>query len=199
MKKKKKNRRKRKTVFSFFTHKRQETRAPIINKGILSKTNSNNDSVNRISKWKQPFSDVCQNMCSQKFRNIHMKSIKASVLESPQNEVTSLKACNSIQKRLQHRRFFPENISRILRTAFLQDNSGGCLEQTKKHFLALDQKCARKNRKIYQTIENNLNRNGEAISLSFIREKDASKNFTGKHLYQSLSFVKVACLKTSVY
>ena len=62
--KKKKNRRKRKTAFSFFTHKKQETRAPIINKGILSKTNSNNDSVNRISKWKQPFSDVCQNMCS---------------------------------------------------------------------------------------------------------------------------------------
>ena len=61
-KKKKKNRRKRKTVFSFFTHKRQETRAPIINKGILSRTNSNNDSVNRISKWKQPFSDVCQNV-----------------------------------------------------------------------------------------------------------------------------------------
>ena len=48
-------------------------------------------------------------------------------------------------------------------------------EQTKKHFLALDQKRARKNMKIYSPIENNVNRNSEAISLRFIYKNDILK------------------------
>ena len=66
-------------------------------------------------------------------------------------------------------------------------------EQTKKHFLVLDQKRTRKNQKIYLSNENNLNRNAEAVSLRFICKKDVFKNFiilTGKHLCQILSFDK---------
>ena len=69
----KKNRRKRKTVFSVFTHKRQV---------------------------------VLKYQLKGELRNIHMKSMKTSVSESLWNEVAGLKACNSIQKRLQHRCFF---------------------------------------------------------------------------------------------
>ena len=47
------------------------------------------------------------------------------VLESLFNKVASLKACNFIKKRLQHR-CFPVNIARFLRTA-LQNISGGWL------------------------------------------------------------------------
>ena len=48
-------------------------------------------------------------------------------------------------------------------------------EQTKKYFLALNQKRARKNTKIYLSIENNLNRNAEAILLRFIYKNDILK------------------------
>ena len=37
----------------------------------------------------------------------------------------SLKACNFIKKRLQHR-CFPVNIAKLLRTPFSQNTSGGC-------------------------------------------------------------------------
>ena len=36
--------------------------SPNYHKGVLSKTNSNNDSVNGIGKRKQPFTDVRQNV-----------------------------------------------------------------------------------------------------------------------------------------
>ena len=72
--------------------------------------------------------------------------------------------------------------------------------QTEKHVLVLNQKRAKTNLKI--SVENNLNRNTEAVSMIFFCEKGVHKNFiifTGKHPCRSLSFNKVACLKPAVY
>ena len=47
------------------------------------------------------------------------------MLDSLFNKVSGLKACNFIKKRLQ-RKCFSVNIAKFLRTAFLQNTSGGC-------------------------------------------------------------------------
>ena len=68
--------------------------------------------------------------------------------------------------------------------------------QTEKNFFALDQK------EMKRSIESNLNRNAEAVSLRYFCKKGVLKNFiifTGKHLCQGLSFDKVACVKTAIY
>ena len=71
---------------------------------------------------KQPYADILQNGCCEKFCNIHRKT---SVLESLFNKVAGLMACNFIsttsQKRLQHRWLADSGpfISRVLPT-------GGC-------------------------------------------------------------------------
>ena len=54
-------------------------------------------------------------------------------------------------------------------------------EQTKKHFLTLDQK---RDKKIKRSIANNSNGNAEAISLRLFCKKDVLKSFImfmGKH------------------
>ena len=64
---------------------------------------------------KQPFVDVLQNRCSEKFCNVHRKTT-----------VLDLQAtCNFIKKRLQHR-CFPVNIGEFLRTASIKNTSGDC-------------------------------------------------------------------------
>ena len=68
---------------------------------------------------KQPFVDVLQNRCSQKFRKFHRKT---PVLESLFNKAAGLKACNFIKKRLEHR-CFPVKFAKFLRTTFLQNTS----------------------------------------------------------------------------
>ena len=60
--------------------------------------------------------------CSQKFHNIHRK---ISVMEFLFIKVTCLKAYNFDKRRLWHR-YFPVNIAKFLRTAFLQNTSDGC-------------------------------------------------------------------------
>ena len=55
--------------------------------------------------------------CSWKFRRIHRK---APALESVFNKVAGLKACNFIQKRLQHK-CFPVNIAKVLKTPILKN------------------------------------------------------------------------------
>ena len=67
----------------------------------------------------------------------------------------------------------------------------------KMPFFALEQK---RLKKVKRAIEDNLNRNAEAISSPwrFSQEKVLLKTiiiFTGKHLYRILYFEKVACLK----
>ena len=81
---------------------------------------------------KQPFADAFQNMCSEKFRNIHGK---VSLLESLFNKVAELRACNFIKIWLQHR-CFSVIIAKFLRTVFLQNTSSGCFYRcsTKKLF-----------------------------------------------------------------
>ena len=67
-------------------------------------------------------------------------------------------------------------------------------QQIKKYSLAL--------KKIKRSIENNLNRNAETISMRFFCKNDVLKNFiifTAKHLCQSLSFDEVACPKSAIY
>ena len=59
-------------------------------------------------------SDVLQNRCSWKFCNIHRE---ACVLESLINKTATMKACNFIKKRLQHR-CFTVNIAKFLRISF---------------------------------------------------------------------------------
>ena len=59
----------------------------------------------------------CEKKCSEKLRNIHRK---IPVLESLFNNVASLKACNFIKKRLQHR-CCPVNIAKFLRTPTLRN------------------------------------------------------------------------------
>ena len=67
---------------------------------------------------KQLFANVLQNSCSQKFRNIHRKTL---VLESLFDKETFV-----IKKKLQHR-CFPVNITKFLRTPFSQNISGRLL------------------------------------------------------------------------
>ena len=63
---------------------------------------------------KQPFADVLQCRCSEKWRNIRRKT---PALESLFNKVPVLQACNFIKMKLQQR-CFPANIAKFLRTAF---------------------------------------------------------------------------------
>ena len=53
-----------------------------------------------------------------------------------------------------------------------------------------------------RSIENNLNRNAEAVSLRIFCKKGVLKIltiFTGKHLCRNLPFDKVGCLKPEIY
>ena len=78
--------------------------------GIKRKLN-----IGSLKDLKHLFLDIIHNRCSWKFRNIHRKT---PVLEPLFNKVADLKACNCINKRLQHRCFFV-NIAKFSRTAFL--------------------------------------------------------------------------------
>ena len=77
---------------------------------------------------KQPYADILQNRCCEKFCNIHRKT---SVLESLFNKVAGLMACNFIsttsQKRLQHRWLADSGpfISRVLPTGGCGGGGGG--------------------------------------------------------------------------
>ena len=59
----------------------------------------------------------------EKFCYIHRET---PVLESLFNKVTHLKACNLIKKNTRYK-YFPVDIEKFLRAAFLQNNSGGFL------------------------------------------------------------------------
>ena len=57
------------------------------------------------------------------------------MLEPLLNKIAGLQACNFITKRLQHN-CFPLNIVKFVRTAFLQNKSGGCFcKHPSKHLL----------------------------------------------------------------
>ena len=87
-------------------------------KGYWIKSRNKHPRRNIISKklklQKQLFADFQQNKCSQKFCNIHRKTL---VLESLLKKVAGFEVCKSIKRRLQHR-CFPVNIAKFLRTAF---------------------------------------------------------------------------------
>ena len=76
------------------------------------------DGINSIKNQKQPFANVFQNRCYQKFRNIHRKT---SMLESVFNKVEGLKTCDFIKMRLQHT-CFPVNTAKFLRTTFFTEH-----------------------------------------------------------------------------
>ena len=76
------------------------------------------DLKNMLTKYflkMQPFANVLQNRCSNKFPDIHKK---ISVLKSFFKKVTGLMAGNFIKKEIQHR-CFPVNITKSLIIVFL--------------------------------------------------------------------------------
>ena len=65
--------------------------------GIQPKLNVRGTVHFALDIWKQPFADVPQSRCSQKFRKFHRKT---AVLESLLNKASYLQACNFIKKKL---------------------------------------------------------------------------------------------------
>ena len=61
--------------------------------------------------------NVLQNRCSQKFRGIHKKIF---VLESPNNKVASLMACNLIKKETTTQVFFCEHCKSFKNNFFME-------------------------------------------------------------------------------
>ena len=71
---------------------------------------------------KQSFADVLQNRCSQKLHRFHRKK---TVLESLLNKFATLKLCNFIKKRLQHK-CFPVKFHKFLRAPFFTEHVCDC-------------------------------------------------------------------------
>ena len=73
---------------------------------------------------KQPPEMFCKKRCSWKFRKIHRKT---HLPESLFNEVAGSRPATLLTMRLWHG-CFPVNFVKFLRTSFLQNTSGGCLQ-----------------------------------------------------------------------
>ena len=74
-----------------------------------------------VFRQKQPFANVLQNNCFQKFRKFHWKT---PVLESLFSKFAGLRPAKLLKK-LKYR-CFPVKFVKFLRTPFLQSTSNGC-------------------------------------------------------------------------
>ena len=74
--------------------------------------------VSRVNLTQSNKQEAAIRRCSSKFCNSHRKT-----------PLLKLRACNSIEKRLQQRRF-SVNIAKFLRTAFILSIAGGCFLYT---------------------------------------------------------------------
>ena len=87
---------------------KQKKRGRLFNEAVLVYSSFSKEAATRGVLWKG---------CSQKFRNIHRKTL---VLGSHFNNVAGLHACNFFKKSFQHR-CFPGNIPNFLKTSILKN------------------------------------------------------------------------------
>ena len=111
------------------------------------------------------------------------------------NKVAGLKACNFIKKRPQQK-CFPVNITKVLRTAFLQNTSGGCICNPNKHRHFLSVKDEWKN-----VTTKSWNSTHMDLKVNLFNKELASKfNISSKSIVVNLTlFVPASFLATAYY